>query len=480
MNATQPVREFKTNDNVDYIRNAVDHPIIDGDGHVREVMPLVFEILRDIAGEEVTRRAQEVGRKHLSRVTCQDLPSDQRGTGLGVLEATLDGVTLALPELLATRRAEIGFDFLLLYPSMGLRILAVPDADVRQGMARALNIYYSEVYGSYRDRMEPVAVIPTFTPTEAIEELEFAVETLGLKAVVMSGVIPRSDASGGTWLDTLGHGSAYDYDPLWQRCLELKVAPAFHGVGSGWGTRASKTNFTYNHVGHFAAAQESACRSLVMGGIARRFPGLRFAFLEGGVTWGCQLLADLIGHFEKRNQSALAEAAQNYDLESSDALFSAFARGRVVHLEREVKDELVDSFYKAASYQAFDEFAESLISRSDDLVAAFADQFFFGCEADDPYTGLAFDKKYLPNGARLNPLLGSDIGHWDVRDIRMVLPEAWELVEKGTLTPEDFRDFTFGNVVRMLTDVNPDFFKGTAVETSVDNFIRDSKVGKLS
>jgi hypothetical protein len=45
-----------------------------------------------------------------------------------------------------------------------------------------------------------------------------------------------------------------------------------------------------------------------------------------------------------------------------------------------------------------------------------------------------------------------------------VLPEAYELVEHGLLTDDDFRDFMFTNAVRFWGEVNPDFFKGTVVE----------------
>ena len=43
------------------------------------------------------------------------------------------------------------------------------------------------------------------------------------------------------------------------------------------------------------------------------------------------------------------------------------------------------------------------------------------------------------------------------------LPEAYELVEGGLLTHEDFRDFTFANAVRLWGTQNPKFFEGTAV-----------------
>ena len=48
-----------------------------------------------------------------------------------------------------------------------------------------------------------------------------------------------------------------------------------------------------------------------------------------------------------------------------------------------------------------------------------------------------------------------------------VTEEAWELVEHGLLTEEDFRDFVFANPVRLHTALNPDFFKGTVVESAV-------------
>jgi len=60
-------------------------------------------------------------------------------------------------------------------------------------------------------------------------------------------------------------------------------------------------------------------------------------------------------------------------------------------------------------------------------------------------------------------MFASDIGHWDVPDLRGVLPEAWELVDHGLLDEAQFRDFTCGNIVHMLTAGNRDFFAGTAV-----------------
>ena len=89
------------------------------------------------------------------------------------------------------RLDEFGIDFAVLYPTYGLTVTALPNDELRRALARGLNRYYAEAYAGYRDRLEPVAAIPTFTPDEAIAELDYAVGELGLKAVMMSGAVPR-------------------------------------------------------------------------------------------------------------------------------------------------------------------------------------------------------------------------------------------------------------------------------------------------
>ena len=48
-------------------------------------------------------------------------------------------------------------------------------------------------------------------------------------------------------------------------------------------------------------------------------------------------------------------------------------------------------------------------------------------------------------------------------DFRDPLPEAYELVEDGHITEDNFRDFVFANAVRLWGTQNPDFFDGTVV-----------------
>ena len=106
--------------------------------------------------------------------------------------------------------------------------------------------------------------------------------------------------------------------------------------------------------------------------------------------------------------------------------------------------------------------------------------FYFGCEADDRMNACAFNKRANPFSARLNAILGSDIGHFDVPDMMDVIPEAYELVDDGVITPEDFRDFTFTNAVWLWGTQNPKFFEGTAVARAAAAVLAETKKATAS
>ena len=77
----------------------------------------------------------------------------------------------------------------------------------------------------------------------------------------------------------------------------------------------------------------------------------------------------------------------------------------------------------------------------------------------------AYDTRSTPLGARLHAVFSSDIGHWDVPDMAGVLPEAYELLERGLLTEADFRAFVFESPLALWQHGNPDFFAGTSIES---------------
>jgi hypothetical protein len=231
----------------------------------------------------------------------------------------------------------------------------------------------------------------------------------------------------------------------------------------------STTNNSYNQVGNFAAASEAACRSLVFGGVAMRFPSLRFAFQEGGVAWAAELLGGLLGHLEKRNLRAIQH---NNPSRLDKAALAELFRKHATGLTAARLDRLPEALTMLSDPDELpsdvDMFGESQLQTADDLLTLFSTRFFFGCEADDPMNALAFASELTPRGVELPAVFASDVGHWDVRDMRDVLPEAYELVEDGRLTDEQFEKFVFSNPVKLWTSMNPAFFEGTSVADAVD------------
>ncbi len=324
------------------IRSRLDHPVIDADGHTVECEPLFLDYLKQVGGAEIAKRyvtwTQKAGLARWYNLTPEER-LEKRATrppwwGFPT-KNTLDRATATLPKLLYERMDALGLDFTILYPTQGLFFLHIGDEEMRRACCRALNICHADIFGDYKDRITPVAPIPMHTPQEAIEELEYAVGELGSKTVVIAGHVRRAVpafasvnprlARHALWLDTYGLDSAYDYDPFWAKCVELKVAPSAHSSGMGWGSRMAVTNYVYNHIGNFASAGEALCKSLFMGGVPQRFPTLKFAFLEGGVGWACNLFADLVGHWEKRNRHDIENYnPANVDRELLAELFAQY------------------------------------------------------------------------------------------------------------------------------------------------------------
>jgi predicted TIM-barrel fold metal-dependent hydrolase len=470
---------YVPSDEVREIRSKIDHPVIDSDGHLIEYIPVVRDFIAEDFGKDMAAAFDRITRSAAGRVAFPN-PEDRRRNGVfssavwGIpTENTLDRATGMLPDLMYQRLDEFGIDFAVLYPTYGLTVTALPNDELRRALARGLNRYYAEAYDGYRDRLEPVAAIPTFTPDEAIAELDYAVGELGLKAVMMSGAVPRplggpETPGGAKWVDTLAHDSIYDYDPLWRRCVELGVTPTFHAGAQGWGSRMSTTNNSYNQVGNFATADEAIARSLIFGGVPKRFPSLTFAFQEGGVAWATELLGYLLGHWEKRNSAAIQHNdPARLDRALLEELFGRHAKG----LSAGRRDQLFNDLAMLSDPDELpsdtDMFGESGFTSGQEIIDVFRDRFFFGCEADDSMNVLAFSPNLNPGHVHLPAVFASDIGHWDVRDMREVLPEAYELVEHGQISEEDFANFVFRSPAKLWTSMNPSFFAGTSVESAV-------------
>jgi hypothetical protein len=122
------------------IRDRLEHPVIDADGHLIEVPGLFADFLREVAGPGVAARwggAARGGRDPGDGVPAGSwaacppwwsVPPDAR-----------DRAAACVPGILHRRLDELGIDLSILYPSLGLVLVGLPDDELRQACCRALN-----------------------------------------------------------------------------------------------------------------------------------------------------------------------------------------------------------------------------------------------------------------------------------------------------------------------------------------------------
>jgi predicted TIM-barrel fold metal-dependent hydrolase len=466
------------------IRAGLGHPVIDADGHTIEVTPVLHDYIKDVGGPDALARFSTYNRQFKDTRTSLDARSDYWNADSTPLRwvfpgRTLDRATAALPRLYYERMEELGLDFSLVYPTFGLRIQIMRDDALRPLACRALNTYMAEMHDGLSDRILPVAAIPMHTPAEAIEEMEYAVQVLGMRAILIPNFVPRpiprvhrdhpeyDDVA--LRFDTYGVDGEHDYDPVWAKCVELGVVPSVHTPATGFGFHKSISSYVHNHIGTFASSCAALCKSLLLGGVFHRFPTLKVAALEGGAGWATSLYADFISHWEKRNGDVIQSLnPERMDRELLTSLLSTYGSDRVQARLEEIREDMV---YSRQPPDGLDEFRACPFKSSEEIRDFFTSRIYIGCEADDPINALAFNSRVNPFGARFRIIFGSDISHWDVPDVGKVLEEAYELVEHGLITEADFYEFTFSNAARLYAETNPGFFRGTGVESAVSELL---------
>ena len=169
------------------VRARLDHPVIDGDGHWLEPIPIFLDYLRDVgrrrrSSTSSSRRRQG---RHLVRPGARGAhappaaPADLVGrAGQHARPRHRDGPA---PVLRAARRLRHRL-LPCSTPRSGLFYVGNPDEEIRRARrARGEPDERRDVHARIAHRITPAAVVPVHTPEEAIEEATYAVRELGLK-----------------------------------------------------------------------------------------------------------------------------------------------------------------------------------------------------------------------------------------------------------------------------------------------------------
>ena len=112
------------------------------------------------------------------------------------------------------------------------------------------------------------------------------------------------------WYDVLALDSEYDYDPVWAKCVELKVSPTFTAPRASW--KLSPVAFEFHTTTSAISATRRRNRYARRSSLAasraasRRSSSLSSKAASAGAP--AALCRSLIGHWKKRNAAALAES----------------------------------------------------------------------------------------------------------------------------------------------------------------------------
>jgi len=178
-----------------------------------------------------------------------------------------------------------GVDIAVLYPTMGLGLLARNGVDPQLSLAicQAYNNWIHEFCQYSPDRLKFVAMLPMHDVHLACRELVRCVRELG----AVGSFIRPNLLNGRYW-----HSNYWD--PLYSVHEELSVTWGFHeGVSAQYSHMIELygENRFYRHVAAHWIEMQQALIAMIIGGVLEFHPKLRVAFLEAQNSWVPGLLS---------------------------------------------------------------------------------------------------------------------------------------------------------------------------------------------
>ena len=178
------------------IRAALGHPVIDGDGHIIEMIPVFADFIRDHRRGDIVEDAVIFNMERRSAERERAIPmAERRSSGLVPATWTIPTdaeyfATVTTPARYHERLGEAGIDFAVLCPTFGLPLLQIDDPDHRVTVCRLFNEYLAGEYRPYSDRFTVAAAVPMHNPEEAVAGLEHA-KSLGAKVALVPSWVRR-------------------------------------------------------------------------------------------------------------------------------------------------------------------------------------------------------------------------------------------------------------------------------------------------
>lgn len=237
--------------------------VVDGDGHIIEDLDAIAARMpspyRDIAAGRAATIFPPLDHLHSAHAVETPPVRDKR--------------PLVGPEGWKAFLDDVGLERTVLYPTRALAFGHVESLDYAAVLARAYNDWLAETYLAADKRFNGMAIIPLQDPEAAVTELRRAVTELGMRgAMLPSNGLPLPLGAKAYW-------------PVYAEAERLGCCIAIHGgAHDRLGLDHLNMYVPVHALGHPLGLVVS-CASILYNGIFDRFPGVRIAFLEGGIAW---------------------------------------------------------------------------------------------------------------------------------------------------------------------------------------------------
>jgi aminocarboxymuconate-semialdehyde decarboxylase len=161
----------------------------------------------------------------------------------------------------------MGVDMQLLSPAPN-QYYYWADPDLARQLCRLINDHIASLVAQHPDRLLGLGSIALQHPELAIEQLDYAVKTLGLRGVEVSSMVNGLELADPK------------FERFWAQVEQLGCLVFLHPLGSSLGERLNR-HYLSNTIGQ-PLETAVALSYLIFGGILDRYPGLKLLAAHGG------------------------------------------------------------------------------------------------------------------------------------------------------------------------------------------------------
>lgn len=283
------------------------YQILDSDGHVRED-------LQGVASHLPPPYADAYQRGDLD---FQFPPLDHFHSFTGSISPSQGRGPVGPPEWM-TFLKDVGIEKTVLYPTWALAYGKITNTTVAIATCMAYNDWIAETYLDYdRNCFKAMAIVPLQDPAAAVIELERAVSELGMTGVMLpSHGLPLHLGSPAYW-------------SVYEAANRLHCPIATHGgCHDGFGFDDMNMFAPVHAMGH-PFGQVISLAGMLFNGFFERFPNIRVAFLEGGVSWLLMALERFDESYESHVALDVQETSWLSNKDVNEYLVDLIASGRI-------------------------------------------------------------------------------------------------------------------------------------------------------